>query len=117
MSEMYRPQVRVIAPGGDHSDPLAQSYRVFMFRRVPEGVDTMTQDGRWQRTPDGEALHPEMGLRIPSEFVPALYEALGTSLGKTQPTNYDVLREWLAVERGRVDLVWGRYTDTGFTDG
>jgi len=116
MSEMYRPQVRVIAPGGDYTDPLQADYKVYLFRRTPEGIETITQDGRWARTPDGEALHPEFGYRIPPEFASALYEALGKALGNAAPTNYDVLREWLAVERGRVDLAWGRFTDPGTED-
>lgn len=105
MTELYRPQVHVTPPGGDYRDPLSQVYKFYVFRRTPDGADVLSQDGLWARTTDGEALPPKTWLTLPAEFAPALYDALSASLGKRTPDNYDVLREWLAVERGRVDRV------------
>lgn len=110
MSDMYRPVARIIGPGTDYTDPLQRDYKVYLYRRHPDGTEVMMADGRWQRIPDGEALHPEIGLRIPADYAAPLYEALRAALGHDKPDDVAVLREWLEAERSRTDRVLDNLT-------
>jgi hypothetical protein len=104
---MFRPQVRVIAPGGDQTDPLTNDYRFYLFRRTGEGVRLLVVGGGgWDVQTEG-TVPDEATLRIPAEFAVPLYEALGEALGRNAPTDTTVLREWLDCERRRVDAASG----------
>jgi len=104
MNDAYRPQARVIAPGVDYTDPLAQDYRLYVFRKFPDNTtQVLYTNGPTNVTLEEGDEYPSPSMTIPPEFVIPLYEALGEALGKTGPTDTTVLREWLDAERRRVD--------------
>ena len=106
MSDVYRPLARVTPPGGDYTDPLAQIYKVYLFRKTPDGRTLVIYDDGPRSVEYGEgAEYPRPSLVFTPEFAVPLYEALGEALGKNAPTDTTVLREWLECERKRVDDV------------
>lgn len=62
-------------------------------------------DGTWQAVESGTRV--ESGLLLPAESIEAIGEGIERWQGKANhaATESAVLREWLAVERGRVDRV------------
>lgn len=93
-------RVRVMSPGGDYMDPLAMGYKFYVFTKSP--LRLLGQDGVWR--PFDEGGYPNRPtLELPAEAMDALYAELTKVLGKDKPVESTVLREWLAVERNRVD--------------
>lgn len=65
----------------------------------------LTERGLWVRLPEGERA-PDMGLILPAEAIAVIGEAIHRFHGYTdRAAEAAVLREWLAVERERVDRV------------
>ena len=79
---------------------------VRLLLRDPHGnrAAYLMPDGKWQEA--DEATSPEgMGLLLPAEAVEAIARAVQEFQGHTShaDTEARVLREWLTVERARVD--------------
>jgi hypothetical protein len=108
-NDLYRPQARVIPPGGDHADPLSQTYKAYLFRRMGDGLTSVFSHPQpYVETTatfsEGTSLEDETFARIPVDFARPLYDALGEALGiKPVVVESDTLERWLAVERQRVD--------------
>ena len=101
-------QVRVIGPGGDHTDPLSQVYSLYIFERGLGGVYGLLQtNGTWTPVPEG-SMPSGPTLCFPPEAAEPMFETLRVALGKDKPVESVVLREALAGERGRVDNVLQR---------
>lgn len=62
-------------------------------------------DGTWLRVDDGAASPERMGIELPASSIEAIAVAIQEWQGHTShaDTEARVLREWLAVERERVD--------------
>lgn len=65
----------------------------------------LLEDGTWTTVDDGVVSPPMAGLVLPREALKAIALALTEHLGELLPSEGErrVLREWLEVERGRVD--------------
>jgi len=71
----------------------------------------LRRDGNWQRVEDGALLDQnEVGLILPAGSLTAITEAIDEFRGVAShgATEARVLREWLTVERERVDRTLGR---------
>jgi hypothetical protein len=69
----------------------------------------LMEDGTWKEADEGTSP-VGMGLILPAESVEAIARAVEEFQGHASHSDTEarVLREWLAVERGRVDLALGR---------
>jgi hypothetical protein len=107
MSDIYRPQARLIPPGGDFTDPLAAAYALYLWRRMEDGIELITAAGPI-RVPEGSPERPT--LRIPPEFMTPLANAILKDQGTALPSDAATLTQALEVERRRVDeqLEWLR---------
>lgn len=97
-----RYRVAVVPPGGQHYDPLAQSVSIIVIDR--DAHTMLSPDGTWVALTEGAAMdRPTVAL--PIEAMEAFVEAVDAYRGQPShaKTEAAVLREWLAVERGRVD--------------
>lgn len=75
-------------------------------RREWPGAAYLMSDGTWAQPADGAQLDPEkVGVVIPAAALDAILEAIERHRGVAgdAATEARVLREWLTVERGRVD--------------
>jgi hypothetical protein len=69
----------------------------------------LMRDGSWQVLPEGESSE-DIGILIPAGAIEALAVAVAEYQGHTShaDTEARVLREWLAVERARVEKALDR---------
>jgi hypothetical protein len=67
----------------------------------------LQEDGTWYRSPDEATSNGKAGVLLPMETVEAIAAAIAEFQGHTShaDTEARVLREWLAVERERVEQV------------
>lgn len=89
---------------------MSRGVRVLLFQDAGIGhVDCLMANGTWERVPEGAEPAGEMGVTIPAAALPQIHDAIAAHLGNSVPTKAEVsvLREWLAVERGRVDKTLG----------
>ena len=104
MSEDVR--VRIVR-GGGWADPLADEDRIYVQRRSFPGAlwSVLSADGRTWITPQEGAVMDGVGFAIPPEALEPLAQEIDRVLGHAShaDTEARVLREWLDVERGRVD--------------
>lgn len=72
---------------------------------VRDGERFLYADGSWRATEPGTMLPPEAGIELPRSAIEAIAVAIQEWQGHTShaDTEARVLREWLAVERQRVD--------------
>lgn len=79
--------------------------RLVVFRERGDRLETLMPDGSWNLFDPAAVMEPTPGLPLPNAALPALASALTRHLGDTLPSAGEVrtLREWLAVEQGRVD--------------
>jgi hypothetical protein len=80
--------------------------RLLLWRR--EGLNAVSylcEDGNWLTGVDGDVLDERAGLILPAEAVEAIAAAIQEFQGHAShaDTEARVLREWLVVERARVD--------------
>jgi len=82
---------------------------VRLLIRDPDGQVLMA-DGSWVRYAEGEVVADGAGVVLPRASVEAIAVAIAEWQGHMShaDTEARVLREWLAVERGRVDRALGR---------
>jgi len=76
---------------------------------VREGDSFLMRDGTWQRLDEG-TVSEDTGIRLPRGSIEAIAVAVQNWQGHAShaDTEAKVLREWLAVERERVDRTLGR---------
>lgn len=92
-------------------DPFLRTIRLMV---VEEGIPSVTAgsvlmgDGTWQVPTEGTVLDGA-GIILPREALPAIEAAVERWQGRANhgATEAAVLREWLAVERERVDRALG----------
>ena len=80
--------------------------RLMVRQRQGNHTDYLCTDGTWKTAEDGTSIEGA-GIPLPRAAVEAIRKAISEWQGKAADaaTESAVLREWLAVERGRVDLV------------
>jgi len=93
-------------------DPFLRAVRLMVVEDGVPGVtagSVLTEDGTWRVPVEGTAMH-DAGIILPREALPAIEDAVERWQGKANhgATEAAVLREWLAVERGRVDKALDR---------
>lgn len=84
--------------------------RIAVRRRVGNRIEFMMADGLWVSVDDGVLAPPDMGIEIPRAAIEAIAVGIQEWQGHTShaDTEARVLREWLAVERERVDRALSR---------
>ena len=72
---------------------------------INNGAEIVMADGTVKYFPDLSVLSDDMGIVIPKSAVNAILEAFAEWQGRSSDskTEVAVLREWLAVEKDRVD--------------
>jgi hypothetical protein len=111
MSDVYyRPRVSLTGPGGDHTDPLQQNYKLYLFRRLDNATEVIYSDGPVPMPFDEGATYPAASLTFPPEYAMPLYQALAKDLGTAVVADASSLQEALNLERNRMDdqLEWLR---------
>ena len=105
MNDGYRATILDDARG--FLDPLGHTVLLAVQRRNGSRVEYLRSDGNWQSIADGTLRDDDYGLRIPAEAIEAIAVAIQEFQGHTShaDTEASVLREWLTVERARVDAV------------
>lgn len=91
-------------------DPLAQSVTLLLARRVPGGGEYVGKDNLLHSIPEGSDIDRDSAIRLPADAIPAIAAAIERWQGKSTNAQAEnaVLREWLTVERGRVDKALDR---------
>jgi hypothetical protein len=102
--------VAITKPGGDHTDPLQQRYRVYLFRRMPGGGEVITSEGP-RSYADGD--QPTASLDVPVEWWGPLVDAVLAADDRPMPTDAATLSSALDIERRRVDDVLRHYLRDG----
>lgn len=92
------------------NDPLARSARLYLVRVDYPGATTaayITRAGNWVQAKEGERPTEDIGLVLPVESIIPIHDAIESHLGLAlhSATESKVLREWLEVEKHRVDLM------------
>ena len=85
-------------------DPLKNLVRLVVVDEQYDRTTYLAEDGTWRTAVEG-AANEDMGIRLQPEAVEAIAVAIQAWQGHAShaDTEARVLREWLAVERGRVD--------------
>lgn len=94
----------------DRADPFSGTVQVVVHRRGPAGsIEVLRGDGTVQIVPEGGAPDPN-NIVLPSDAIEPIRVAIERWQGGAgnPVVEAKVLREWLAVERGRVDKVLAR---------
>jgi len=101
-------RAHIVGPGG-HLDPLGQTAIIVLYEQDPfsDSRRYLASDGTWKDWKPGEGLASDAGIPVPPGFIEPLAVAIQEHQGHTShaDTEARVLREWLAVERERVDNV------------
>lgn len=86
-------------------DKLRRYVRVYVGRSIGERDQYVTPLGQIQEVSPDVQPNEELGWHLPVAVLQPLHAALTEHLGKSLPSagEMSTLREWLAVERGRVD--------------
>lgn len=98
--EAYR--ARII----EDRDPFLPTVRLYIMRRLGYGrSEYLMADGTWKEVEQGSPVEGDAGLPLPAEAIEAVAIAAQEFQGHAShaDTEARILREWLAVERGRVD--------------
>lgn len=83
-----------------------QTVRLVVVQREGPAAALLMGDGTWYRSPEATALPPEKpGLVLPRAAVETVRHAIETWQGAagSPATEARILREWLELERSRVD--------------
>ena len=92
-----------------HIDPLSGSVKLMVWERRPYSPTVSFVAGPVivKSFTEGEPVDPDAGWRLPREAILAIRDGINRWLGSAAdgPTEVRVLREWLAVEKERVDNV------------
>lgn len=82
-----------------------RTVRLLVLDARPNGAEVLQSDGTWVSISEGSALPDDVGIVLPDEAVEAIAQAISEYQGYAghAETETRVLREWLAVERARVD--------------
>jgi hypothetical protein len=99
-----RNEYRVFIQDPGLSDPLAMSVGIYVWREHDRRL--LNPDGTW--LPVEEGTHPgPPSFTLPRDVMEAFVEAVDAYKGQPShaKTEASVLREWLEVERARVDKV------------
>jgi len=91
--------------------PMHDAYALYVTRRgLGDSGDVLRSDGEWQEYLYTVPVTPT--LQVPGlvwrEMKPELIKALGALPPAASEAEAKVLREWLAVERARVDRAFDR---------
>lgn len=91
------------------SDPLQQTIRLVLIEDRWGNKSYLGEDNLWHTIVEGAEYPVKAGIVLPAGSVEAIAEAVDRHLGKAAHSNTEVrvLREWLAVEQGRVERVLG----------
>ena len=86
-------------------DHLRRYVRVYVGRQIGDRDQYVTPLGAIKEVSPEVQPDEELGWNIPVAVLQPLHAALTEHLGKSLPSvgEMSVLKEWLAVERGRVD--------------
>lgn len=90
----------------DHQDFARRTVRLILVRQRGDGRDDVWMGGdEWRTIEEGTVTPEPPGVLLPVDAVDALREAIDHYEGKAghAATEARVLREWLDVERARVD--------------
>lgn len=84
--------------------------RLVIRRSTPTTHAYLMSDGTWMQFQEGTEVTGEVGVLLPSAALEAIVRCVEEWQGHTShaDTEARVLREWLTVERERVDRVLGR---------
>ena len=102
----------VLVTPGNHLDPLSRDATLYVTRGLVPGsnsTDILRHSDKgwyWRPIREGEVLQDgDAGFSFPAEALEAIEQAFERSKGAPSHarTEAAVLREWLAVERARVD--------------
>ena len=83
--------------------------RLYLSERRADRIGYVTDTVLTLRTVGEDEIVPKSGILLPKAVIPALLEGIERWQGRTNhaATEAAVLREWLAVERARVDRALG----------
>ena len=104
MSGLYTPRVNLVGPGGDHTDPLQQNYKLYLYRKMMDGYIEVINGNKKNTITEG-TVQPEPSLTIPPEYIGGIIEALLKDQGRGIPNDAATLTEALTIERARVNDV------------
>lgn len=89
-------------------------HRLHVWRRLPnDRVEVMMADSTWTTIDPMETIPPDSGVPFPGYLFDEIFDAfLKYKNFKThEPTEVKVLREWLTLEKTRVDALVNRIAD------
>ena len=89
-------------------------YRLHVWRRLrTDDVELLLEDGTWATVPSGTVIPENAGFVIPGQIFDDVFDAFLEYKGykSHEPTEVKVLREWLNLEKARVDALVTRITD------
>jgi len=95
---------------------MARGVRLHLYRPSAIGqVSILMRDGTWAEHNEMHVLPEDAGVELPREAIAAIHEAIKRYGGTLtdEGTEVKVLREWLEVERGRVDRLIRMEVDHG----
>jgi len=81
------------------------SFKLHVYRRWGSNVDIIQGDGTWVTVGEMQVAPENSGIEFPMYLLDEIFEAFMQYKGlKTHdPTEVKVLREWLTVEKARVE--------------
>ena len=88
----------------DHTNWQRNTVTLMVRQRMGTMWAYLLPDGTWRETEDGTSL-AEIGITLPADAIEAIARAIQDFQGHAShaDTEARVLREWLTVERARVD--------------
>jgi hypothetical protein len=102
--------MRLWAAGVGETDPLRRYARLYLVQQRPDGrEDTLLEDGTFTTVEPG-VFQERAGLALAYPALQAIFDGLTEwkGLQSHQATEARILREWLEVERARVDTLTAR---------
>lgn len=99
-------RVVVISPGMT-TDPLSRDARIVLTKSLQRVIYVLKRDGTWIESPEGVGLADDIGYVFPIDSIEAVGQAIDRYLGNAlhAATETKVLRDWLAVEMKRTDML------------
>lgn len=106
MNNEYRAGIQ--GPGTDHRNPFGGNARLLVWEQRPfaQTISYLNEKGVWVEIPEAHEAK-DAGILLPAASIEAIAVAIQQYQGHVShaDTEARVLREWLSVERGRVDRV------------
>lgn len=92
--------------GESAEDWRLNTVRLLIVEEGPRGGRAVNEDGQWVEVHEAELLPSNAGILLPKASIAAILEAFREWQGRPKvdsTTEAAVLREWLKVEKDRVD--------------